>query len=120
MAELEDSWQAFFQPLLQILRMVSVYRTCVPVLKPKKQTGLWFMFLNVCVEILESNGYRCGALCSRVGSLQSALLRSDQDHGFISNLKRIWKVWLLLPDLIRGSGNAAVGSQSSDQQHQVR
>lgn len=117
MAELEDSCQAFFQTLLQILRMVSVYRTCVSVLKPKKQTGLWFMFLNVCVDILESSSYRRGAIYSRVGSLQSALLCSDQDHSFIPNLNRIWKVGLLLPDLIQRARNAAVGSQSRDLKH---
>lgn len=37
----------------------------VSILKTKKQTGLWFMFLNVCVDILESNDYRHDAIYSK-------------------------------------------------------
>lgn len=37
----------------------------VSILKTKKQTGLWFMFLNVCVDILESSDYRHDAIYSK-------------------------------------------------------
>lgn len=51
--------------------MASYYITCVSVLTTKKWTGLWFMFLNVCVDIFESN-YRHDALYSRVSNPQAA------------------------------------------------
>lgn len=79
------------------------------------------MLFSLCGDVHGSDDYRHDAIYSRDSSPQSAApFHSGQDCGFISNLNRIWQVWLLLPDLIQRSGNAAVGSQRNDLKDQGR
>ena len=76
------------------------------------------VFFNLCGDVLGSNDSRCDGIYSRVRSPQHPYPVVRIGVLFLT-LTWICKVWLLPPDLMQRSGNAAVESQGNELKDRV-